>query len=127
MRNVVIAFNFLSVFYAIGAALSILTLTSLVTIQSINTHSVPFATYLLVFLLPANLLLVNALKRRKLWAYIGCAVHIAMLILCSLFSIISSKDFSLLTQLLILVLLFGFASLLYKDYLFGRNVHNKQL
>ena len=79
MRQVVLAFNFLSVVYAIISGLLILSLTTLVAVDFINVDAIPKTAALFALLLLANIISVSALKRRKRWSYIVCSAHVFLL------------------------------------------------
>ncbi|MGY0644487.1 MAG: hypothetical protein ACW7DN_07950 [Paraglaciecola chathamensis] len=120
MRQVVLAFNFLSVVYAIISGLLILSLTTMVAVDFLNVDAIPKTAVLVVLLLLANIISVSALKRRKTWAYIVCSAH--LFFLCAV-SVLSMATSSINTSSLILLGLLALS--LYTDYVSGRGVHNR--
>lgn len=83
MRQVVSAFHFLSVVYAIITGLLVLSLTVMFAVDSIDVDTMPNSAVLLLFLMPTNMISVAGLKQRKSWAYVVCFAHVAFL--CSVF------------------------------------------
>lgn len=73
MRQAVLAFNFLSIIYAIVTGLLVLSLTTMVAVDFMNIGVIPKTAVLVVVLLPVNMLSVSGLKRRKSWAYVICS------------------------------------------------------
>lgn len=125
MRQVVLAFNFLSVVYAIISGLLILSLTTIVAVDFINVDAIPKTAVLFALLLPANIISASALKRRKLWSYIVCSAHVFLLCAVSVYSMATRSISASSIFLLGLLALLGLS--LYTDYVSGRGVHNKPL
>jgi len=125
MRQVVLAFNFLSVVYAIISGLLILSLTTMVTVDFINVDAIPKTAVLFALLLPANIISASALQRRKLWSYIVCSAHVFLLCAVFVYSMATSSISASSLFLLGLVALLGLS--LYTDYVSGRGVHNNPL
>ncbi|MAP23604.1 hypothetical protein SAMN05216361_3901 [Marisediminitalea aggregata] len=125
MRQVVLAFNFLSVVYAIISGLLILSLTTLVAVDFINVDAIPKTAALFALLLLANIISVSALKRRKRWSYIVCSAHVFLLCAVSVYSMATRSISASSLFLLGLVAVLGL--LLYTDYVSGKDVHNNPL
>ena len=125
MRQVVLAFNFLSVVYAIISGLLILSLTTLVAVDFINVDAIPKTAALFALLLLANIISVSALKRRIRWSYIVCSAHVFLLCAVSVYSMATRSINASSLFLLGLVAVLGL--LLYTDYVSGKDVHNNPL
>ena len=123
MRNVVLAFNFVSVFYAIISGLLILFLITFVTTELMDISTIPPLLFLLIFLLPANMYAVYGLKRRKTWAYVACSAQVIVWFGLLVYSLITEPfDIGTLINLCLPV---TFAALLYNDYLSADKVDNE--
>lgn len=125
MRQVVLAFNLLSVVYAIILGLLVLSLTTMIAIDFINVAAIPKTAVLFALLLPANIISVSALKRRKRWSYVVCSAHVLFLFAVSVYSMATSSINASSLIMLVLLALLGLS--LYTDYVLGRGVHNNSL
>ena len=125
MRQVVLAFNFLSVVYATISGLLILSLTTMVAVDFINVYAIPKTAVIFALLLSVNIISASALKRIKFWSYIVCSAHVLFLCAVSVYSMATSSISISSIFLLGLVALLGL--MLYTDYVSSRGVHNKPL
>ena len=114
MRQAVLAFNFLSVIYAIVAGLLVLSLTTMVAVDFMNIGAIPKTAVLVVVLLPVNMLSVSGLKQRKPWASVICSAQLALLLAVIVYPMVNSPVNP--NGLIVAGLLALLGLLLYTDY-----------
>ncbi len=116
------AFNFLTVIYAIVAGLLVLSLTTMVAVDFMNIGAIPKTVALVVVLLPVNMLAVSGLKRRKSWAYVICSAQLAFLLAVIVYPMVNSPVNP--NGLIVAGLLALLGLILYSDYASSRGEKN---
>ena len=116
MRTAILAFNFLSVIYAIIAALGFMVMIagSSVLLKDIDVS--PFASLYALLPLLYNIATVYGLKTFKTWAYLMAAIQLLALISNLIYQWASGDWQDFIGSILVLCIVIGLGNILYFDF-----------
>lgn len=116
MRTVILAFNFLSVIYAIIAALGFIVMIpgSSVLLEDIDFS--PFASLYVLLPLLYNIATVYGLKTFKTWAYLLAAIQLLVLISNLIYQWASGDWQDFIGSILLVSIVVGLGNILYFDF-----------
>ncbi|MDX1538714.1 hypothetical protein [Arsukibacterium sp.] len=116
MRKVVLAFNMLSVVYAIIAGLALAVAFVGVPVALEGYKVSPYLGLYIILPLIYNLLTVYGLKRLKLWGYVMAAIELLLLMLNLLYGWLTGDWQNIVGSIVWVGMLVILGSILYSDF-----------